>query len=323
MFILLTCLYILIWLFLYSFYLIFIHYNVPLFTMCCVPDKQFVNTIMFILLPLIYILTYIRLRKYKEIPITMKLTLICSCIVSALLAILTYPLGAPDMFNYIISCKLAYFHHLNPYIHTFSAFTTDPLRNYSNTVNMTLGYGPLWLLLCYIPSMFMDFTSILSMVIWYKAYNCLFLAGTAILIYHYQDSDRKWISLYLFLMNPLILFEGPVNGHNDIMMTFFLIFAIFKLRHASIYSLPLLMLSAMIKFFTLPLFPLFIIESYRKHRHMNKIILSCLLSFLIMVILFVPYWDRGNMIKGMLSGMSSYHNTGGLSVPSMMKGYMR
>jgi len=29
------------------------------------------------------------------------------------------------------------------------------------------------------------------------------------------------------------------------------------------------------------------------------------------------------MIKGMSSGMSSYHNTGGLSIPSMVKGYMK
>ena len=48
-----------------------------------------------------------------------------------------------------------------------------------------------------------------------------------------------------------------------------------------------------------------------------------MLSFLVTVILFFPYWDRGNMIKGMLCGMSSYHNTGGLSIPSMLKEYMK
>lgn len=312
-----------LWALLYNFYSVFSHYNIPHFTINTVSDKLLINTIIFLFLVLIYIVNYFLLKRYKEIPFSVKISLIITFIIITILSILTHPIGGSDVFNYIINCKVAYYHHLNPYTHSFEPFGGEHLAKYLKVINKPLGFGPAWIILSYIPSMFMDFTSILSMMLWYKAYNCLFFIGTAILIYHYQDSKKKWISLYLFLMNPLILFEGLVNGHNDIMMTFFLIFAIFKLRQDSIYSLPLLTVSALIKFFTLPLFPLFIIEYYRKHRQMNKIILSCLLSFLIIVILFLPYWDRGNMIKGMLSGMSSYHNTGGLSIPSMMKGYMK
>ncbi len=312
-----------LWALLCRYYSIFSNYNIPHFTVNTVPDRLLMNTMIFTLLFLIYTVNYCLSKRYKEIPFSVKISIILAFTVTSILNILTHPIGGSDVFNYIINCKVSYYHHLNPYTHSFEPFGGEHLAKYLKVINKPLGFGPAWIILSYVPSMFMDFTSIVSMILWYKVYNCLFLAGTAILIYHYQDSDRKWISLYLFLMNPLILFEGLVNGHNDIMMTFFLIFAIFKLRQNSIYSLPLLTLSALIKFFTLPLFPLFIIESYRKHRQMNKIVLSCLLSFLVIIILFLPYWDKGNMIKGMLSGMSSYHNTGGLSIPSIMKGYMK
>ena len=319
--ILLTFLYLISWFLLYDFYSLFNHYHITLFTLSRIPDKFFFNVIIFTFLPLIYILNYFLLKKYKEIPVPVKITLLCSFVISALFNILTNPLGA-DVFNYIISCKLAYFYHLNPYLHTFSSFTTDPLRNYSNTVNMTLGYGPAWLLFSYIPFIFSGFNSILFMLLWYKIFNALFLIGISILIYHYEEKDKRWITLYLFLFNPLILFESVANGHNDLMMAFFLIFSVFKLRKNSVYSLPLLTISGLVKFFTLPLIPLYITEMVRRKWKVNKIILTCLLSFLIIIISFFPFWDNGKMIQGLFHGMNSYHETKGISIFAMLKQYM-
>jgi len=322
MFILLISLYLFLWFVLYDFYSIFTHYTIPLFTLCRIPDKFFFNIIIFTFLPLIYILNYFILRRYKEIPFAVNIILLCSFTISSLFSILTYPIGAPDIFNYIISCKTAYYHHLNPYLHTFGSFTTDPLINYSNTVNMTLGYGPAWLMLSYIPFIFSGFNSIVSMLLWYKIFNVLFLIGISILIYHYEERDKKWVSLYLFIGNPLVLFEGVLNGHNDLMMAFFLIFSIFKLRKHSIYALPLLTASAMIKFFTLPLIPLYLMEMIRSKWKLKKIILTCLLSLLLLIITFTPFWDKGNMLQGLFNGMNSYHKTDGISIPAIVRQYM-
>ncbi|MEQ8167421.1 MAG: hypothetical protein ABRQ38_00880 [Candidatus Eremiobacterota bacterium] len=268
-------------------------------------------------------LSYFLLTKYKVIPIFIKISLLFACIISAVLNILTHPVGAPDIFNYIINCKMAYFYHLNPYIHTFREyFKYDPLIGYTTLSHSTLPYGPLWLLLCYISFHISGFSSILSMLLCYKSFNFAFLIFTALIIYRYEEKDKKWVSLYLYLLNPLILFEGVVNGHNDLIMTFFFIYSIFKLRSNSFFTLPLFTLGSMVKVFILPLLPLFLIEMVRRKWPINKIIASCLLSVFIAICLFIPFRDK-NVIKGMIGGMNSYHETRGLSTYGVIRTYMK
>jgi len=286
-------------------------------------DSLYVNIIIFTLLPVIYMLSYFLLTKYKVIPLFIKISLLFACIISAVLNILTHPIGAPDIFNYIINCKMAYFYHLNPYIHTFREyFKYDPLIGYTTLSHSTLPYGPLWLLLCYISFHISGFSSILSMLLCYKSFNFIFLIFIAIVIYHYEDKDRKWISLYLFMGNPVILFEGIVNGHNDLIMTFFFIYSIFKLRENSFFTLPLFTMGSIVKIFILPLLPLFLVEMIRRKWSVNKIISSYILSVLIIICLFIPFRDR-NVIKGMIGGMNSYHETQGLSTYAILREYMK
>jgi hypothetical protein len=252
----------------------------------------------------------------------MKLSIIISTALTGIFTIVTHPAGSSDIFNYIISCKLAYFHHLNPYLHTFGQYAGDPLRTCSNTVNMTLGYGPAWLILSGIPFIFSGFSSIVSMLLCYKTFNALFLISIAVLIYRYEEKDNKWTSLYLFTGNPLLLYEGVVNGHNDMIMAFFLIFSVFKFRKNSLSSLPLLTASAMIKFFTLPLIVLYITEMFKRKWQLNKIILTCILSLLVIIISIIPFWESGNMLHGLFDGMNSYHTTNGISIFAILRHYM-
>ena len=311
-----------LWFLLYKHYSVFTHYNIPKFTINRVADNLTVNIIIFTLLPLIYILNYFLLKKYKEIRPVVKITLISFFITFGILNIFTHPVGAPDIFNYIVNCKLSYYHHLNPYTHSFHSFVNDPLIGYTTLSHSTLPYGPLWLLLCYIPFHISGFFSILSMLLCYKSFNFVFFIFTATVIYHYEEKDKKWISLYLFMGNPVILFEGIVNGHNDLIMTFFFIYSIFKFRQNSVFTLPLFTLGSMVKVFILPLLPLFLIEMIRRKWPTNKIIASCILSVLIAICLFIPFRDR-NVIKGMIGGMNSYHETRGLSTYAVIRTYMK
>ncbi|MEQ8186983.1 MAG: hypothetical protein ABRQ39_03335 [Candidatus Eremiobacterota bacterium] len=320
--ILLTIVYVILWFLLCNFYSVLTHYNIPLFTLCRVPDKIFFTILIFISLSLIYILNYYLIRKVDTISLTIKITVVISLTVSSILNILTYPVGAPDMFNYIANCKLAYFHYLNPYLHTFGTFKNDPLVYYSVHINMPLAYGPLWLILSYIPFIFSGFRSLLSMFISYRIFTLLFLMLTGILIYIYEEKDKRWKSLYLFMLNPLVLFEGVGNGHNDIITTFFLIYSVFKLRKDSVAALPLLTMSVLIKFFTLPLLPLYIMEMIRRKWKFKKIILSCILSGSVIIILFAPFWSGGHMFKGLINGMASYYTIKGISVLAILREYM-
>ncbi|MEQ8223832.1 MAG: hypothetical protein ABRQ37_16070 [Candidatus Eremiobacterota bacterium] len=317
-----TFLYIILWFLLYDFYSIFTHYNIPLFTLCRVPDKIFFTILIFISLSLIYILNYFLISKIGKISLMIKITVIISLIVSSILNILIYPVGAPDIFNYIANCKLAYFHHLNPYLHTFGAFKNDPLVNYSVHINMPLAYGPLWLILSYIPFIFSGFRSLLSMFISYRIFTLFFLLVTGIIIYINEEKDKRWNSLYLFMLNPLVLFEGVGNGHNDMITTFFLIYSVFKLRKDSVLALPFLTMSVLIKFFTLPLLPLYIMEMIRRKWKFKKIILSCILSGFVIIILFAPFWSGGHMFKGLINGMASYYTIKGISVFAILREYM-
>jgi hypothetical protein len=88
-------------------------------------------------------------------------------------------------------------------------------------------YGPVWELIAQIP-MQLGLTSIAGGVIAMKGISLLAYIGTALLIgwAARQDSDRYQVSgltaLTFFALNPLVLIQAIGNGHNDMLMLFFM-----------------------------------------------------------------------------------------------------
>ena len=83
--------------------------------------------------------------------------------------------------------------------------------------------------------------------------------------------ENEIFGIIFFALNPLVLIEGLVSGHNDMVMVFFAVFGLYLLiRKNYIFSFLFLFLSIGIKFATVLLLPVFIYIAIKQFRNRSK-----------------------------------------------------
>jgi hypothetical protein len=276
----------------------------------------------FILLGLIYFVTFWIVRTTPVLTHLSKLLIATTILGPAIVNVLLYPVGALDVFNYMIELKLNFFYHENPYLVTFEGFRGDAFALPAFLVNVPLFYGPVWLLLSWIPSVFVGWDSFIHMLVALKIFNGVLLLGTAVVASCFHTDPRKrWITAFLILANPLILFEGLANVHNDVMMTAFLVAALLALKKRSVLAGPLLVLATLVKFYPLALAPLFIVRVLADRWGVKKIAISGALSLVTLVVVAAPFWHSGDMVDGLRDGIEQSQEMDHVSIFSLAQQY--
>lgn len=174
----------------------------------------------------------------------------------SLLAVLIPPLFSTDIFSYAMFGRLAGVYDVNPYLTTASnSASGDPLLPYVFWRDIASPYGPLWSLLSWLVAHGARTTPFM-LVVRFKllAFGCVMLDGA--LIYRFVrfrwPEQATWAYLS-FAWNPLVLLDGIVVGHNDMLiLTLVLISAELLRRHHSTWGMVWLTASALIKYSTVP-----------------------------------------------------------------------
>ena len=130
-----------------------------------------------------------------------------------------------DIFNYIVTAKVLFFYHENPYIIMPIEFVGDPLLSFTHAANKISLYGASWILITAIPY-FVGIGNFLLTLFSFKLFVSMFYLGTVFLIW---KISKNLISVALFSLNPLVIIETLVSGHNDIVMVFFSLFSFYIL----------------------------------------------------------------------------------------------
>jgi len=255
---------------------------------------------------LLYTIAAVLLARVRTMTGPIKLGALLFMAGPAIVNVLLYPVGALDVFNYMVDLKLAYHFDANPYVVTNPAFLNgDPFTGSAFLLNVPLFYGPAWLLISGLPGIVTGYESVANLLIGLKVLNLLLLAATAVLISRAQPNERRrWIAPFLFLANPLVIFEGIGNAHNDVMMTFFLIAAISAMRSSpkGWLAAPMLAISVLVKLFTGVLAPLFLVEALRTRWPIRRIALAAVAAVAVTIAVVVPFWDGGDLWSGMREG---------------------
>jgi alpha-1,6-mannosyltransferase len=328
-FLLINIINIILWLYFFLTYSLFKYGNTPYFAFDKIPGHYNsltlqLTTAMLFVVSVIYWLNYLFVYRNKQLNLFHKATLIASTLSAILSNILIYPVGALDVFNYIIELKLAFFYHQNPYLITFASYAFDPFSKYAFFNNLPLFYGPVWLGVSIVPLLITGFSNILTVLLGLKLYNLLLILIITWCIYRYhQDKKSPWLNAYLFIANPLLLFEALGNAHNDLLMTTFLILALYALKKKSTMSLPLLTLSVLAKFFSVVALPLFLINMIIAKWRRIDIIISIFFSGIVGIIWIMPYWAGGKMITGLITGQKLSQQTYNTSLFSLTKEYVQ
>ncbi|MEK7168900.1 MAG: hypothetical protein AAB532_00640 [Patescibacteria group bacterium] len=176
--------------------------------------------------------------------------------ISALGLLFSYPaMVSYDIFNYVATAKVSFYYFENPYLLMPIQFLNDPLLLFMQAANKTALYGPFWIMLTSIPFL-LGFGQFILILFNFKFFIFVFYLLTTYLL-NKLNSDVK--NLIIFALNPLVLFELFVGGHNDIVMMFLVILSFYLLKNKKILlALVFLTLSIFIKFASLFLLPIII-----------------------------------------------------------------
>ncbi len=171
-------------------------------------------------------------------------------IAAAVILVFSYPALTYDLFNYITTAKVAFTHGENPYVVMPVEIPNEPNLAFTRAANKFALYGPVWLLFTAIPH-FMGAGNVWLTIIAFKLMNAVVYLGFSYFIWR---MTKNLTNVIFFALNPLVLIEVLMNGHNDIYMMVLALLGIWLWqRGKKIHGLIALVASWFIKGATLPL----------------------------------------------------------------------
>jgi hypothetical protein len=211
-------------------------------------------------------------------------------------AVFSYPFISHDLFNYMFDARILTVYHQNPYLFKALDFPHDEWLRFMHWTHRTYPYGPTFLPLTLIPSALSLGKLLLNLIFFKLAFFSLF-AVSAIMLYRINE---KWGVLYA--TNPLIIIEGLVNAHNDIVaLSLAIIGYALIVQNKKVWGRIVLVISGGIKYITVP----FIIATKKSSRWTMIILIVTflLLAYLadttgiqpwyfLVLLGFIPYYEK-------------------------------
>ena len=159
----------------------------------------------------------------------------------ALLA-LVYPTTSVDLYDYMFRGRMLAHYQANTFIQVPTEFKTDPLFWYVAWRKAVTAYGPLWEGMSWLTARLAgeqpdrllygqeaQYQALLHLMLAYKGLSALGFLGCGAAIWATLQRtavEWRWLGLYLWLWNPLALWESLAAGHNDAWMAMLIVLAV-------------------------------------------------------------------------------------------------
>jgi len=201
-----------------------------------------------------------------------------TAVVSGCIYIFTPVSTSDDISSYASYGRLLIIHHANPYFSPPSAFPQDPTYPLIYWRHIVTIYGPIWTLISAFLGWLVGVDGlgylITFRIISFAAYLLNILLVTAILRAMNRSPRTIALGTLLYALNPLVLMESSLGGHNDILMVTFMLLGVLLSMRAEqnditcfrFYAAPLVVftLAALVKFSAIPIIALFIVMLFWK-----------------------------------------------------------
>jgi hypothetical protein len=179
---------------------------------------------------------------------------------------LAYPMLSYDVFNYMFHGKILWFYHQNPHVHAPLEYSGDLWLRFMRWVHTPSAYGPVFTAVespayllgfgKFVPVLYLMKLTMTGFFIW-----CIHLIGRIGTVIGLSKS-KIIMSQLLLALNPFLLMDVVVNGHNDaVMMAFFLIALLYSLSRQPVKSLLSVIASIGTKYMTALTLPMYLFSS--------------------------------------------------------------
>jgi hypothetical protein len=216
-----------------------------------------------------------------------------------------YPPYAVDLFHNLADSRLLWLYRLNPML---VAPVARPFIIGTSYGDQTSAYGPLWYLLSFPGAVFQP-QNYLSSIILLKLWMAIFyIASGAIILMTLRMTQPRLALLgaALYLWNPFVLMRNLGDGHNDVVMFFFVLMAFyFAASNEWLGVAPALTLSAMIKYVSVLLGPVVLVyvlmlpAEQRRHA-LPRLFAGLGVALVLAVIIYVPFWAGSRTFSSIL-----------------------
>lgn len=239
----------------------------------------------------------------------------------ALALFLTYPITAVDVFDYIGEIRVLTAHGANPLITPLSDFPGDRFLPYVAWPFVPSRYGPIWLLLS-VATTLVSGDDLLRNLVAFKALQIGFLALDLLVLYAIlkpRGHSAAALGLFFLAWNPLVQLDVAGNAHNDLIMMFFVLLAVYALlRDRSSFVLPALALGALVKFIPALFMPLaFVFLAVRAGRNAKAwgvLLASSLAAGVLIVAFYYPFWEGPDSL-----GFLRFSDSFTASLPNLLR----
>jgi len=225
-------------------------------------------------------------------------------IMLGLIALIVPPLFSTDPFSYAMYARFETIYHANPYLSTAQSVAPgDALIPYLYWRDIPSPYGPLWTLISQAIALGGD-TSPLELILRFKVVALAFTTLDGWMIYTFVrqrwPEQAGWYYL-AFAWNPMVLVEGVVIGHNDVLILAVMLgSALLLARSRPMLTIAGLVASALIKYSTLPVVGLsglrLLLRTPVRARWWLAIRLAAV-TLVLAVCAFIPYWAGYQSMK--------------------------
>ncbi len=244
--------------------------------------------------------------------------------ISGAILLFLYPFDAADIFDNIIHGRILGLYGANPFDQVVADFQGDPFYPYAAWRHFPSAYGPGWEFIAAVTARLAG-DGIVANVLAFKALGGLYLAGCVALVAALlgrstpersargalglgppeeysgppgRDSrppGRALAGTLLLAWNPLILYETLGHGHNDVIMLFWILLAVWCLAQGRYtFSVLTLVAGALVKFIPLLFLPAAGLISLRSipttGARLRFVAVTACAAVALVVLSYAPFW---------------------------------
>jgi hypothetical protein len=208
-------------------------------------------------------------------------------------------------------------YHLNPLTTAPTAIRGDAVYAYLYWKDQPSAYGPTWAIITAVAQWLLGLTGLASLVPMLVALRLLGLAahvGSTILVWNISGQlqrltgiisvQKRTRAVLAFAWNPLLLFEACVNAHNDAVLLFLILLAIWLLLRSPQLSLRTLLPAAIVFAFAtclkiniIVLVPgLLLFLWMQRPRHIFHMLITSATYASVVLLLYAPFWQHGAVL---------------------------
>lgn len=241
-------------------------------------------------------------------------------IIVSIIFLIMLPLTSTDVFYYIGTGWSEACYGVNPYytsvqeliqVNTTAANDEILLKMPGVWAGQTIVYGPVWPLVCKILSG-LSMGNLGFALFIYKLFNLILHLANTYLIYKITKGKKVFVLAYA--LNPLVLFDGITNVHNEMLVIFFILLALyfFVRKKNMFFTVVFFALATAVKYFAILLVPFIVLYYYRKEKPLKKILYSSLWAIVFIIVLcmcYALYMRDFSVLKGIATQQGKFANS--------------